>query len=165
MPGGTFLGAGVKTVVLFFTKGELTKNIWYYQLQPGRNMGKGNPLNDEDMKEFIALQKTKPETEKSWNVYVGLDDELHNVVRGALPRAIDIAPFQSDDTATAKPQRGATPQPGATPYAIGSNYDLGVKNPNAPEEAALRSPQEILEEMQLLNEETNEILSTIKELI
>ena len=44
MPSGTFLGAGVKTVMLFFNKGESTKNIWYYQLDPGRNMGKNNPL-------------------------------------------------------------------------------------------------------------------------
>src|SRR5262249_40031027 len=33
-PGGTFLGAGVKTVVLFFEKGAPTKKIWYYQLDP-----------------------------------------------------------------------------------------------------------------------------------
>ncbi|HNS81792.1 MAG TPA: N-6 DNA methylase, partial [Kiritimatiellia bacterium] len=39
-PGGTFLGAGVKTVVLFFEKGTKTRKIWYYQLDPGRNMGK-----------------------------------------------------------------------------------------------------------------------------
>jgi type I restriction enzyme M protein len=39
-PSGTFQGAGVKTVVLFFKKGEPTKKIWYYQLKPGRNMGK-----------------------------------------------------------------------------------------------------------------------------
>ena len=32
MPGGTFLGAGVKTVVLFFEKGKPTQKIWYYQL-------------------------------------------------------------------------------------------------------------------------------------
>ncbi len=70
MPQGTFLGAGVKTVVLFFTKGEPTKNIWYYQLDPGRNMGKTNPLNDTDLKEFLELAKTKPETEKSWNIAV-----------------------------------------------------------------------------------------------
>ncbi|MCI5191406.1 MAG: SAM-dependent DNA methyltransferase, partial [Candidatus Electrothrix sp. AS4_5] len=49
-PGGTFLGAGVKTVVLFFEKGESTRKIWYYQLDPGRNLGKTNPLNDGDLK-------------------------------------------------------------------------------------------------------------------
>lgn len=68
MPSGTFLGAGVKTVVLFFTKGEPTKNIWFYQMDAGRNMGKTNSLNDEDMKEFIAFQKSNPESEKSWNI-------------------------------------------------------------------------------------------------
>ncbi|PCJ18928.1 MAG: type I restriction endonuclease subunit M [Candidatus Cloacimonadota bacterium] len=67
MPSGTFLGAGVKTVVLFFSKGEATKKTWYYQLNPGRNMGKTNPLNDKDMASFVALQKTSPETEQSWN--------------------------------------------------------------------------------------------------
>jgi type I restriction enzyme M protein len=68
MPAGTFTGAGVKTVVLFFTKGEPTKKIWYYQLDAGRNMGKTNPLNDTDMKAFVDLQKTMPETERSWNI-------------------------------------------------------------------------------------------------
>ena len=53
MPQGTFQGAGVKTVVLFFQKGEPTKKIWYYQLDPGRKLGKTNPLNDLDMKDFI----------------------------------------------------------------------------------------------------------------
>lgn len=70
MPGGTFLGAGVKTVVLFFEKGEPTKKIWYYQMDPGRNMGKTNPLNDDDLTEFVKLQKKFPETEKSWNIKV-----------------------------------------------------------------------------------------------
>ena len=32
LPQGVFTGAGVKTVVLFFTKGEPTRKIWYYQL-------------------------------------------------------------------------------------------------------------------------------------
>ena len=32
LPGGTFTGAGVKTVVLFFNKGEATQKTWFYQL-------------------------------------------------------------------------------------------------------------------------------------
>ncbi|NPD47109.1 N-6 DNA methylase [Lentimicrobium sp. S6] len=121
MPSGTFLGAGVKTVVLFFQKGEPTKSIWYYQLKPGRNMGKTNPLNDKDMEAFVEQQKTKSETEQSWNL---LSSEL------------------SEDT-----------------------YDLSVKNPNTPEEAPLRSPEEILLEMERLDIETNTILQSLKELI
>jgi type I restriction enzyme M protein len=67
-PGGTFQGAGVKTVVLFFEKGAPTRNTWFYQLNPGRNMGKTNPLNDADLAEFIALQKTYADSPKSWSV-------------------------------------------------------------------------------------------------
>ena len=121
LPGGTFTGAGVKTVVLFFQKGEPTKKIWYYQLDPGRNMGKTNPLNDNDMKSFIELQKTCPETEQSWILNINDLDE---------------------DT-----------------------FDLSPKNPNTPEEAPLRSPEEILDEIVFLDKETKAILKSIKELI
>lgn len=66
MPAGTFTGAGVKTVVLFFEKGEPTQRIWYYQLDPGRSLGKTNALNDEDMQAFLDTYATRAETEQSW---------------------------------------------------------------------------------------------------
>lgn len=121
MPAGTFTGAGVKTVVLFFQKGEPTKNIWYYQLDAGRSLGKTNPLNDKDMEEFVSLRKTQTETEKSWLFHVNDLDE--------------------------------------------NTLDLSPKNPNKPEEAPLRSTEEILEEMEILDKETGEILKNIKSLI
>jgi type I restriction enzyme M protein len=68
LPGGTFQGAGVKTVVLFFEKGARTRKIWFYQLDPGRNLGKTNPLNDDDLAEFVKLQKTFADSPKSWSV-------------------------------------------------------------------------------------------------
>lgn len=74
-PGGTFQGAGVKTVVLFFEKGAPTKKIWFYQLDPGRNLGKTNPLNDEDLKEFVKLQKTFENSDKSWSLDVADVDQ------------------------------------------------------------------------------------------
>jgi type I restriction enzyme M protein len=67
-PGGTFQGAGVKTVVLFFEKGAPTRKVWFYQLDPGRNLGKTNPLNDDDLVEFVKLQKTFADSPKSWTV-------------------------------------------------------------------------------------------------
>jgi type I restriction enzyme M protein len=70
LPGGVFQGAGVKTVVLFFDKGTPTKKIWYYQLNPGRNLGKTNALNDNDLAEFLEFQKTKPDSENSWTIDV-----------------------------------------------------------------------------------------------
>jgi type I restriction enzyme M protein len=70
-PGGTFQGAGVKTVVLFFDKGAPTRKVWYYSLDVGRNMGKTNPLNDADLVDFIELQRTFADSPKSWSVDVG----------------------------------------------------------------------------------------------
>ncbi len=55
-------------------KGSPTRKVWYYQLDPGRNMGKTNALNDNDLKEFVALQACFAKTEKSWSVDVkGID--------------------------------------------------------------------------------------------
>jgi type I restriction enzyme M protein len=68
LPGGAFLGTGVKTVVLFFEKGKPTEKVWYYQLNVGRNMGKTNPLNERDLEDFIALSQTQAESENSWLV-------------------------------------------------------------------------------------------------
>ena len=121
MPGGTFQGAGVKTVVLFFEKGSPTHGVWYYQLNPGRNMGKTNPLNDDDLADFIEQQKTFADSSQSWSVDV--DD-------------IDAATF-----------------------------DLSVKNPNGGDEAALRTPQEIMDEIAALDAESAEVLATIRELL
>lgn len=70
LPGGTFTGAGVKTVVLFFEKGKPTKNVWFYQLNLDRNLGKTNPLNESDLAEFVELQKTFAASENSWTVNV-----------------------------------------------------------------------------------------------
>ncbi len=67
-PGGVFQGAGVKTIVLLFEKGTKTRKVWFYQLDPGRNLGKTNPLNDEDLAEFVKLQKTFADSPKSWSV-------------------------------------------------------------------------------------------------
>lgn len=66
LPGGTFTGAGVKTVVLFFEKGASTKKVWFYQLNLDRNLGKTNPLNENDLAEFVELQKTKADSANSW---------------------------------------------------------------------------------------------------
>jgi len=68
LPGGTFTGAGVKTVVLFFEKGAPTRKVWFYQLNLDRNLGKTNPLNENDLADFVKLQKTKADSDNSWSV-------------------------------------------------------------------------------------------------
>ncbi len=121
LPGGTFTGAGVKTVVLFFDKGAPTKKVWFYQLNLDRNLGKTNALSEKDLADFVALQKTKADSENSWTIKIK-----------------DIDP---------------------------TTFDLSAKNPNKKEEAALRQPEEILEEMKALDEESADILKSILDLI
>ena len=76
LPGGTFTGAGVKTVVLFFEKGKPTKKTWFYQLNLERNLGKTNPLNEDDLAEFVELQKTQADSDNSWTVdFSDVDEE------------------------------------------------------------------------------------------
>jgi type I restriction enzyme M protein len=70
LPGGTFTGAGVKTVVLFFEKGSATKKVWFYQLNLDRNLGKTNALNEKDLEDFVNLQKTKAEGGNSWSIEI-----------------------------------------------------------------------------------------------
>jgi len=121
LPGGTFTGAGVKTVVLFFEKGKPTKNVWYYQLNLDRNLGKTNPLNEKDLSDFISLQKTFAESENSWSIDVkNVDNKF---------------------------------------------YDLSCKNPKKKDDKVIRTPEEILSEIKMLDEETNDILTQIRELI
>ena len=65
----------MKTVVLFFEKGSPTRKTWYYQLAPGRNLGKTNPLNDDDLAEFIELQATFADSPQSWSVDTATSDQ------------------------------------------------------------------------------------------
>jgi len=120
-PSGTFLGAGVKTVILFFEKGAPTRKIWYYQLDTGRSMGKTNSLNDDDLTDFVALQKKKAESPKSWSV--------------------DVSTLNQE------------------------TFDLSTRNPNAPGDAPLVTPEAILAEIAELDAESAEVLKRIKALL
>jgi type I restriction enzyme M protein len=94
-PGGTFQGAGVKTVVLFFEKGAPTRRVWFYQLDPGRNLGKTNPLNDRDLAEFVELQKTFADSPKSWSVEVETIDRQSWDLSVKNPNAAEAAELRS----------------------------------------------------------------------
>lgn len=120
LPNGVFTGAGVRTVVLFFDKGKKTENIWYYQLNPGRNLGKTNSLTEDDLEEFIRLQRAKAESENSWTVNVS---------------------------------------------NLGDDCDLSVVNPNRVEEVDERTPLQIAQHIQELNDKNMELLNEIMKML
>jgi type I restriction enzyme M protein len=69
LPEGVFVNAGtnLKTNLLFFTKGEATENIWYYDLS-GLKVNKKNPLTLDKFEEFLTLLPSRREGENSWTV-------------------------------------------------------------------------------------------------
>ncbi len=93
-PGGTFLGAGVKTVVLFFTKGAPTRKTWYYQLDPGRSLGKTNPLNDDDLAEFVQMQAKFKDSDKSWTMKMADVDKTTFDLSVKNPNTPEEAPLR-----------------------------------------------------------------------
>jgi type I restriction enzyme M protein len=97
LPGGTFTGAGVKTVVLFFEKGKPTQKVWFYQLNLDRNLGKTNALNENDLADFVKLQKAKEDSANSWTVSVTNTDT----------KTYDLSvknPKKKDETALREPR-------------------------------------------------------------
>src|SRR5437762_10816960 len=89
MPGGTFQGSGVKTVVLFFEKGSRTRKIWFYKLDPGRNLGKTNPLNDDDLKDLVEVQANVKDSENSWTVDAKTIDKATHDLSVKNPSRVD----------------------------------------------------------------------------
>jgi type I restriction enzyme M protein len=121
LPAGAFLGTGVKTVVLFFEKGKPTDELWYYQLNVGRNIGKTNPLNENDLEDFVKLSKEKKLSDNSWSK--------------------DINKINKD------------------------TFDLSVKNPNTKQIIDERNPEEIINEIKKLDEESSDLLIKIEKLL
>ncbi|MDC0899531.1 N-6 DNA methylase [Candidatus Pelagibacter sp.] len=64
--------AGVRTVVLFFKKGNPTKKIFFYDLKLERNLGLTNPLNEKDLEEFVKLYNNKKDSLNSW--FINIED-------------------------------------------------------------------------------------------
>ncbi|MDP4162339.1 MAG: N-6 DNA methylase [Bacillota bacterium] len=77
LPTGIFYAQGVKTNVLFFTRGNTekdnTKEVWLYDLRTNMpSFGKTNPLKPEHFESFVtaytAVDRSKVQDER-WNVF------------------------------------------------------------------------------------------------
>ena len=113
--------AGVKTVVLFFEKGNATKKIFYYDLNLDRNLGLTNPLTKNDLVDFENLYSNNKDSLNSW-----------------FKDIIDI----NKET-----------------------WDLKVNNPNKKEKIDMRTPNEIVAEIEQIELETKKTLNKIKDLL
>lgn len=81
---GVFINAGAasKTNILFFTKGEPTKEIWYYEIyppewkdrqgkiRPGTRFTIKHPITFQHFDEFFRLLPERATSERSWRVKI-----------------------------------------------------------------------------------------------
>ena len=69
LPPGVFTqaGAGVKTNLLFFTKGQPTASVWYYDLSDTK-VTKRQPLLLSHFDEFFELLPSRGDSQRSWTV-------------------------------------------------------------------------------------------------
>lgn len=67
-PGGVFTaGAGVKTNLLLFTKGQPTEQTWYYDLSDVK-VGKTTPMTLDRFADFFRLLPGREDSERSWTI-------------------------------------------------------------------------------------------------
>jgi len=77
LPTGIFYAQGVKTNVLFFTRGKTdkgnTNEVWFYDLRTNMpSFGKTNPLKEEHFKDFeVAFEAVdrRSVTDERWSVF------------------------------------------------------------------------------------------------
>jgi len=85
-------GAASKTNLLFFTKGEPTKEIWYYDLSD-INITKKRPLVVGDFDEFFKLLPVKAASDRSWSVSIEEIEAKNYDIKAVNPNR----KFEQDD--------------------------------------------------------------------
>jgi len=88
LPGGVFTaaGAGVKTNLLFFTKGQPTEKIWYYDLSDIK-VGKKKPFTVDKFEDFFRLLPTRGDSDRSWTVPRAAIDAKNFDLKAVNPHA------------------------------------------------------------------------------
>jgi type I restriction enzyme M protein len=114
----TAAGAGVKTNLLFFTKGGPTQRIWYYDLSDIK-VGKKTPFTLEKFEDFFRLLPSRGDSERSWTV-----------TRAEIEA---------------------------------KNFDLKAVNPHAKSNEDTRSPEELLDLIEVKGREVAEALAVLRE--
>ncbi len=187
LPAGLFTaaGAGVKTNLLFFTKGKSTEKIWYYDLSDVK-VGKKKPFTRERLKEFFELLPARGDSDRSWSIDIAarrrvataeankirataaepkqtlrkLEDTL-DVLKKEKAKADKLDPVKIQIYDTEKVIREIDAKAQAVDDAA---FDLKAVNPFAKAEEDHRSSAELLELIELKGMELQAIVRRLKEM-
>ena len=182
LPPGVFTsaGAGVKTNLLFFSKGEPTTEIWYYDLSDVK-VTKRNPLTSKHFEDFFKRMPKREKSEKSWTV--DFPQLKKDALKESAPlrkqaesksRQADVIKVQlmamtkgTDDYKVLEMQEGELRRDArelinraqAIDDAV---YDLKAVNPNSIVEEDTRTPEDLLNIIEQKGREVAEALSVLR---
>ena len=182
LPNGVFTsaGAGVKTNLLFFSKGEPTTEIWYYDLSDIK-VTKRNPLTSKHFEDFFKRMPKREESEKSWTV--DLPQRKKDALKESVPlrkqaesksRKADEIKVRlmamtkgTDDYKVLEMQEGELRRDArelinraqAIDDAV---YDLKAVNPNSIIEEDTRTPEDLINIIEQKGREVTEALSALR---
>ena len=191
LPGGAFTGAGagVKTNLVFFTRGRRTERIWYYDLSQVK-VGKKTPLTLQHFARFLELLSQRggdeAETAHSWTLDFAA--RLASAREQAAPlrreadaqrekavelreqsrlarrdgRSIDADALATQSAAAEKLAREATAKAQGIEDAA---YDLKAVNPREVKTVDKRTPAQLLEAIDAKGREVDEALERLRALI
>jgi len=186
LPGGVFTaaGAGVKTNLLFFTKGQPTRKIWYYDLSSIK-VGKKTPLTIKTFEEFFRLLPERASSELSWTI--NMDERKHKAAEEAKPFK-EKSTIASQNAAQLSEQlkelkktftrknevieeaekmiadltRESRTNAAKAKEIQDAVYDLKAVNPNRKPETDTRTPGELIQIIEAKGAEITEALSVLK---
>lgn len=186
LPGGVFnaAGAGVKTNLLFFTKGEHTEKIWYFDLSDIK-VGKKTPLTLDKFEAFFRLLPARSDSEQSWTVDLvvrkqkaAADAEPYKQQARKHEQAAALWSDKAKELKKAKPvndkllaeaqqkaaelAKEAREQSAKAEEIENAVYDLKAVNPNAKAEEDKRTPQELLDFIEAKGREIAETLAALR---
>jgi len=186
LPGGVFTaaGAGVKTNLLFFKKGEHTEKIWYYDLS-GIKVGKKTPMTLDKFEDFFRLLPTRGDSEQSWTIdMVARKQKAREAAepfkQQARKKEQETAQWfekakelkktnPTDDKALARALQKATElgkeareQLAKAEEIENAVYDLKAVNPNAKAEEDKRTPEQLLDVIEAKGREIAAALAVLR---
>ena len=186
LPSGVFTaaGAGVKTNLLFFSKGQPTRKIWYYDMSDIK-VAKKTQLVMDQFKDFFALLPQRQDSEVSWTVdfearkkkAVNDAQPFHDEVRrtehgiakekdelAALKKCkpVDVATVaevEAKINALMLQAREAAAKAKAIEDAV---YDLKAVNPNRKADVDERTPEQLLDIIEAKGKEIAAALAVLR---
>ncbi|GMU48457.1 MAG: hypothetical protein AMXMBFR31_06830 [Candidatus Desulfobacillus denitrificans] len=163
LPGGAFTGsgAGVKTNLVFFTRGRKTERIWYYDLSHIK-VGKKTPLTMLQFEKFFELLDKRgtpeAETEHSWTV--DFAERRHRAAEEAAPHRRE-ADAQRERAAALREQAKAHRKAGQAPLADALMPDIEAAEKLARESfSKAQTIEDAVYDLKAVNPREKKILDT-----